>query len=122
MDISKTIADLKSRPDFSQNVGMLLIHNGTVRSWSRKDRSAVQSIEVLPDHHKIETLRHEFLQYNGIYEILIEANEGMLLPGDDLLFIIVAGDIRENVKPVLAELLDRVKSEAVTKRELPYPA
>ena len=122
MDISKTIAELKSRPDFSQNVGMLLIHNGTVRSWSRKDRSAVQSIEVLPDHHKIETLRHEFLQYDGIYEILIEANEGMLLPGDDLLFIIVAGDIRENVKPVLADLLDRVKSEAVTKRELPYPA
>ena len=122
MDISKTIAELKSRPDFSQNVGMLLIHNGTVRSWSRKDRSAVQSIEVLPDHHKIETLRHEFLQYKGIYEILIEANQGLLLPGDDLLFIIVAGDIRENVKPVLAELLDRVKSEAVTKRELPHPA
>lgn len=120
MDISKTIAELKSRPDFSQNVGMLLIHNGTVRSWSRKDRSAVQSIEVLPDHHKIVALRDEFLQHEGIYEIIIEANEGMLLPGDDLLFIIVAGDIRENVKPVLAELLDRVKSEAVTKREVPH--
>ncbi len=120
MDIGKTIAELKSRPDFSQNVGMLLIHNGTVRSWSRKDRSAVQSIEVLPDHHKIETLRDEFLQHEGIYEIIIEANEGMLFPGDDLLFIIVAGDIRENVKPVLAELLDRVKSEAVTKREVPH--
>lgn len=120
MDMGKTIAELKSRPDFSQNVGMLLIHNGTVRSWSRKDRSAVQSIEVLPDHHKIETLRNEFLQHEGIYEIIIEANEGMLFPGDDLLFIIVAGDIRENVKPVLAELLDRVKSEAVTKREVPH--
>jgi molybdopterin synthase catalytic subunit len=120
MDISKTIAELKSRPDFSQNVGMLLIHNGTVRSWSRKDRSAVQSIEVLPDHHKIEALRDEFLQHEGVYEIIIEANEGMLLPGDDLLFIIVAGDIRENVKPVLAELLDRVKSEAVRKREVPH--
>ena len=122
MDMGKTIAELKSRPDFSQNVGMLLIHNGTVRSWSRKDRSAVQSIEVLPDHHKIETLRDEFLQHEGIYEIIIEANEGMLFPGDDLLFIIVAGDIRENVKPVLAELLDRVKSEAVTKREVPHTA
>ena len=42
---------------------------------------------------------------------------GRLKPGDDLLFIIVAGDIRENVKPVLAELLDRIKAEAVTKSE-----
>lgn len=120
MDISQTIAELKSRADFSEHVGMLLIHNGTVRSWSRKDRSVVKSIEVLPDHRKINALREEFLQQEGIYEIIIEANEGMLSPGDDLLYIIVAGDIRENVKPVLAELLDRVKSEAVSKRELPH--
>ena len=40
------------------------------------------------------------------------------VPGDDLLFLIVAGDIRENVKPALADLLDRIKSEAVTKQEL----
>lgn len=38
------------------------------------------------------------------------------MPGDDPLFIIVAGDVRENVKPVLAKLLDRIKAEAVTKR------
>jgi len=119
MDITRTIADLKSRPDFSENVGMLLIHNGTVRSWSRNDRSAVRAIEVLPDHQKIEELRNEFLLCDGIYEIIIKANQGLLSPGDDLLFIIVAGDIRENVKPVLADLLDRIKSEAVTKRELP---
>ena len=40
------------------------------------------------------------------------------MAGDDLLFLIVAGDIRENVKPALGELLDRIKSEAVTKQEL----
>ena len=34
------------------------------------------------------------------------------------LFIIVAGDIRENVKATLAEVLDRIKAEAVTKREV----
>ena len=118
MDISKTIAQLKSRPDFSEHVGMLLIHNGTVRSWSRKDRSVVKRIEVLPDHDKISSIRNEFMKREGIYEIIVEAHEGMLKPGDDLLFIVVAGDIREHVKPVLAELLDRIKSEAVKKREL----
>ena len=43
---------------------------------------------------------------------------GTFQPGDDLLYIIVAGDIRENIKPVLAELLDRIKAEAVTKKEI----
>ena len=41
MDISKTIAELKARPDFNDNVGMILVHNGTVRGWSRKDRATV---------------------------------------------------------------------------------
>jgi molybdopterin synthase catalytic subunit len=49
----------------------------------------------------------------------VEAKSGRLKPGDDLLFIIVAGDIRENVKPVLSDLLDRIKSEAVKKTEFP---
>lgn len=118
MDITQTIAELKGRPDYSEHVGMILIHNGTVRSWSRRDRSTVKSIEVLPDYQKIKGLREEFLHREGIYEIIIEAKEGELSPGDDLLYIIVAGDIRENVKPALADLLDRIKSEAVTKREI----
>lgn len=118
MDISKTIAVLKARPDFSDNVGMILIHNGIVRGWSRQDRSTVSSIEVHADTERIAALREEFLQFPGIYDIVIEARSGLLKPGDDLLFIVVAGDIREHVKPVLADLLDRVKSEAVTKNEL----
>jgi molybdopterin synthase catalytic subunit len=118
MDISKTIAVLKKRPDFNDHVGMILVHNGTVRSWSRDDQSPVSAIEVNPDIEKIEAIRKEFLRYPGIYDIVIEARSGLLKPGDDLLFIVVAGDIREHVKPVLADLLDRIKSEAIAKKEL----
>jgi len=32
--------------------------------------------------------------------------------------IVVAGDLREHIKPVLSELLDRIKAEAVCKREI----
>ena len=118
MNINRTIAELKSRPDYADHVGMLLIHNGTVRSWSRKDHTTVHRIKVTPDHDKIEELRQSYCNREGIYEIIIETREGLLSPGDDLLFIIVAGDIRENVKPVLAELLDRIKAEAVEKEEM----
>jgi molybdopterin synthase catalytic subunit len=118
MDISKRIAEMKQQPGFKDGVGMILIHNGTVRSWSRNDKKKVVALEVTPDLAKIEAIRQEFLKREGIYDIVTEAHTGRFQPGDDLLFLIVAGDIRENIKPVLAELLDRVKSEAITKKEI----
>ena len=48
---------------------------------------------------------------------MAEARSGRLLPGDDLLLLVVAGDFRENVLSVMTELLDRVKAEAVRKQE-----
>ena len=117
MDITKKIAEMKRDPEFSRNVGMVLVHNGVVRSWSREDRAPVAQIDVRADLDKIESLRREYEAKSGIYKILVEAKSGLLSPGDDLLFIIVAGDLRENVKLVLAELLDRIKSEAVIKKE-----
>jgi len=118
MDISQRIAEMKKQPGFQDNVGMILIHNGVVRNWSRKDKSKVTALEVTPDLDKIEAIRQEFLKRDGIFDIAIEAHSGKFQPGDDLLFLIVAGDLRENIKPVLSELLDRVKSEAITKREI----
>lgn len=118
MDISQKVQALKKKEGFADNVGMILIHNGVVRNWSRKDRSGVSALEVTPDQEKIESILQEFLKKEGIFDIMIEAFSGTFQPGDDLLHIIVAGDIRENVKPVLADLLDRIKAEAVKKKEI----
>ena len=117
MDINKTLRELKARPGFAENVGMTLIHNGTVRAWSRKGHTAVHAVDVRPDREKIRAICAEMEQRPGIFANLAEASEGRLLPGDDLLFLVVAGDIRENVKGTFAELLDRIKSEAVFKME-----
>jgi len=121
MDITKVITDMKKEPGFSENVGMVLVHNGVVRSWSRQGHKTVTGIKVAVDERKVEALRKEYSRKPGIYKILIEYHSGELNLGDDLLFIVVAGDIRENVKPVLSELLDRVKAEAVTKSEITPP-
>jgi molybdopterin synthase catalytic subunit len=118
MDISKTIAALKQDPGFAENVGMVLIHNGIVRGWSRGDHATVSRVEVVADEQKVEQIRGEIEQLPGIYKVVVEACSGVLQPGDDLLFLIVAGDIRENVKPALALLLDRIKSEAISKNEV----
>ncbi len=117
MDISKTIAELKKDPAFAENVGMILVHNGVVRGWSRKDRREVSSIAIRVDRERMELLRQEHERRPGIFRVIVEAHEGDLKPGDDVLFILVAGDIREHVKPVLSDLLDRIKAEAVSKSE-----
>ncbi|MBN1956877.1 MAG: molybdenum cofactor biosynthesis protein MoaE [Desulfuromonadales bacterium] len=118
MDISKKIAELKEDPAFVDKVGMVLVHNGTVRSWSRADHSQVSQIEVHADPDKIAAICSEIEQREGIFRVVVEARSGVMKPGDDLLFLIVAGDIREHVKPALADLLDRIKAEAITKKEM----
>ncbi len=59
MDISKKIAEIKQQPGFQDNVGMILVHNGVVRNWSRKDKGKVKALEVCPDLIKIEAIRQE---------------------------------------------------------------
>lgn len=118
MDITKAIAELKKEPGFADNVGMILVHNGVVRGWSRNDHSEVTAIEITPDLEKMEEIRKEIEGREGIFRAVAHARSGLMHPGDDVLFLIVAGDIRENVKAALADLLDRVKAEAVSKREI----
>ena len=109
MDTTKILADLKKRPGFTENVGMVLVHNGVVRGWARADHAPVKSMKVSHDR--------EMEQQPGIFCIHAEAVEGELKPGDDVLFLVVAGDIREHVKATFSELLDRIKAEAVIKQE-----
>ena len=118
MDINKTLQELKARPGFADNVGMMLIHNGVVRGWSRADHATVTSVNVSHDSAKMDAICREMEKQPGIFAIVAQAEEGMLKPGDDLLLLVVAGDIREHVKATFAELLDRIKAEAVIKQEI----
>ncbi len=118
MDLAKAIADVKNTPGFADNVGMMLIHNGVVRGWSRQNKAGVTAVEITPDNAKIQALCEEFQKRPGIFRATAFCRSGILKPGDDVMYIIVAGDIRENVKSALSDLLDRIKNEAVTKREV----
>jgi len=84
----------------------------------RKDRNEVTAIEVTPDLDKVEEIRKDIEAYEGIFRAKAFALSGRMQPGDDVLYLIVAGDIRENVKAALSDFLDRVKAEAVTKKEI----
>ena len=118
MDLNKALAELKKTPGFADRVGMVLIHNGVVRGYSRDGQKKIKELSVKPDQETIAAIKQEYGQRPGIFAVLIQAREGIFRPGDDLLHIIVAGDIRENVKPVLSEVLEAVKTKAMHKEEL----
>ena len=93
MNINDLINKIKAREDYSK-VGMILCHNGVVRGTSR-DGSPVSKVDVKADHEAIEAVIARQKKRPGIIEILYEVNEGELSVGDDLLSIVVAGDINE---------------------------
>lgn len=116
MDILKLLEKVKKHPDF-RRVGMVLCHNGVVRETSRDGRK-VSGLRVTVDHDKLEQIVEEKKKLPGIIEILVHINEDRdLVVGDDVMYLLVAGDVRENVLTALSETLNTVKSTVTSKTE-----
>jgi molybdopterin synthase catalytic subunit len=115
VDINALIAKIKGREDFHK-VGMILCHNGVVRGTSR-DGARVSAVDVAADWEVINAVVAEQKARPGIVEILVEVNEGRLKVGDDLLAIVVAGDLREHVIAVLTDTLNAIKARGTRKQE-----
>jgi molybdopterin synthase catalytic subunit len=54
----------------------------------------------------------------GIVEVIVEINEGYLQVGDELMFVAIGGDIRENVFAALMEAVNQIKKSAANKEEI----
>ncbi len=116
MNISKMMDAIRQNPDFDM-VGMVLCHNGVVRGTSRDGRK-VKGLRVAVDHRKLDHIVSQQKKRPGILEIRVEIAEDMdLMIGDDVMLLLVAGDIRENVIAVLTETLNLIKSTVTSKTE-----
>ncbi|UCF90918.1 MAG: molybdenum cofactor biosynthesis protein MoaE [Desulfobacterales bacterium] len=116
MDISAMLAAIKKHPDFDK-VGMILCHNGVVRATSRDGRK-VTGLKVSVDHEKLAQIIAEQKQRPGIIDIRVEiCEERDLAVGDDVMFLAIAGDIRENVIAVLRDTLNAIKTTVTAKTE-----
>jgi molybdopterin synthase catalytic subunit len=60
----------------------------------------------------------ELSKRDGIVEIKVWINEGLLKIGDDIMYALVAGKFRTSVIPVLEELVSRIKKEIVSEKEI----
>ena len=115
MNLNTMIENIKAHPDY-RNVGMIASHLGMVRSFSR-DGGTVSGMDVHFDERKIEDIIKDIKSRPGIVEILIETNRGHLAVGDEIVAVVVAGDIRDNVFPALFDAVNRLKTEAATETE-----
>lgn len=115
MALQEMVDAIKKRPDFGR-VGMIACHNGVVRGTSR-DGLSVRGLEIEVDRGRLETILLEMSGRAGIVEVAVHLIEGYRKVGEDVMFVAVAGDIREHVFPVLEETVERVKKEVTRKKE-----
>ena len=116
MDIQPMIEAVKRHPDYDK-VGMILCHNGVVRGTSR-DGKAVTGLRVEVDHDRLKEIIAAGKSREGIVEILVEIEENKDLSiGDDVMLLVVAGDIRDRVLSTLEDTLNAIKSQVTKKTE-----
>ena len=106
-------------------IGMYLAHNGVVRLDARArvregDDQAppVRGMRFSHDRAKVEQAVEATLRLPGIYYARAWLNEGTLQVGDDIMVVLVGGDIRPRVIEALQFLVGRLKGECVTEKEL----
>ena len=106
-------------------IGMYLTHNGTVRQTTKaKVRYGAQDTEEVTgmlfsyDAEKVNAVIADTYKMDGIYYIKVWLNEGELKMGDDIMYVLIGGDIRPRVVDALQYLVSRVKNECVVETEL----
>ena len=107
------------------NIGMYLTHNGIVRQTARakvregaQDTRPVTGMFFSYDQEKVDAAIADTYQMDGIFYIRVWLNEGKLQVGDDIMYVLIGGDIRPHVVEALQSLVAKIKNECVIEKEL----
>jgi len=98
-------------------IGMIASHIGIVRGYSVSGKN-VKALQISFDKERINKIAEEIKSRPGIVDIKVRFNEGTLEVGEWVMIVIVAGETRDNVFPSLMDMVNRIKKEASTKREI----
>ena len=105
--------------------GMYLTHNGTVRRdakakvrYGAEDTKDVTGMIFSYDREKVDAAIADTYQMDGIFYIRVWLNDGQLEMGDDIMYVLIGGDIRPRVVDALHYLVGRIKNECVVETEL----
>ena len=105
--------------------GMYLFHNGVVRESAKaavregaENTAPVRGMHFSYDAEKVEEAKQMALQMPGIAYVRVWLNSGELKVGDDIMLVLVGGDIRPHVIDALQALVGEIKLHCVTETEV----
>lgn len=105
-------------------IGMYLTHNGVVRQtakakvrFGQEDTRPVTGMIFSYDQGKVDEAIADTYQMEGIFYIRVWLNKGQLQVGDDIMYVLIGGDIRPHVVDALQYLVGRIKNECVVEQE-----
>jgi molybdopterin synthase catalytic subunit len=122
--LDQWLAEAKSDPS-SLQCGMYLCHNGVVRATPKAavregkelDR-IVQKLDFSYDSEKVLNAIERTKMLPGIFYVRVWLNEGILDVGNDIMMVLIGGDIRPRVAAALESLVGDLKSNCVTEKEI----
>ena len=122
--VDQWLKEAKEDPSASE-CGMYLIHNGTVRQTARAmvrqgadNTEPVTGMVFRRNAEKIDQAVRKAKEMPGIFYVRVWLNEGVLTMGEDIMLVLVGGDIRPHVIDALQSLVGTIKNECVIEQEL----
>ena len=107
------------------NIGMYLTHNGIVRKsakakvrFGKEDAQDVTGMLFSYDETKVQEAIRQTYELEGIFYVRVWLNSGKLQVGDDIMYVLIGGDIRPHVIDALQFLVGKLKNECVEETEL----
>ena len=113
------LREAKADPS-ADKVGMYLTHNGVVRGTAKamvregaENTAPVTGMIFSYDKEKVEAAIADTYKLDGIHYVRVWLNEGELKVGDDIMFVLIGGDIRPHVVAGLDYLVGTLKKQCV---------
>lgn len=104
--------------------GMYLFHAGVVRQSARacvregeKDIPPVAGLTLSYEEAKVSEAVKRAREMPGIHYVRVWLNQGELEVGDDMMRVLVGGDIRPHVVDALQALVEEIKTNCVNEKE-----
>lgn len=105
--------------------GMYLIHSGVVRQTAKaKVRQGDENTKPVTgmvfgyDGQKVAAAIADAYKMPGVHYVKVWLNEGRLDVGDDIMQVLIGGDIRPHVIDALQALVGQIKQNCVSETEI----
>lgn len=122
--LDQWLREAKAEPTAPEN-GMYLFHNGVVRAvpkavvrFGEERGQDVGGMAFSYDREKLDAAIVRARKLPGVFYVRVWLNEGQLAVGDDIMLVLIGGDIRPHVVDALQSLVSEIKNNCVCEKEL----